>query len=138
MMTNIEPILVQMVGESRADENWSEEHYCDFLIEYCDELTPDSLTDYLFIGEDADLLTGAVALVALRLAGCDELRSGDESRWAKLRGFAEQSDYQELATMAEWALSVLDEETYHLEQLWSVLLFVYDLYCPEVEQLRLF
>jgi hypothetical protein len=137
-MTNIEPILVQMVGESSADENWSEAHYCDFLIEYHDELTPANLTHYLFIGEDADLLTGAVALVALRLAGCDELRSGDESRWAKLRGFAEQSDYPELASMAEWALSVLDEETYHLEQLWSVLLFVYDLYCPDVEQLRLF
>lgn len=135
---SIEPILMEMVAESRAAENWSEAQYCDYLIEYCDELTPDSLTHYLFIGEDADLLTGAVALVALRLAGCGEIRSGDESRWAKLRGFAEQSGYPELASMAEWALSVLDEETYHLEQMWSVLLFVYDLYCPEVEQLRLF
>ena len=137
-MTNIEPILMELIDESSADENWSEAQYCDYLIEYHDELTPDSLTHYLFVGEDADLLTGAVALLGLRLCGCDELRSGDESRWAKLRGFAEQSDYPELASMAEWALSVLDEETYHLEQLWSVLLFVYDLYCPDVEQLRLF
>jgi hypothetical protein len=135
---SIEPILMELIDESSADENWSEAQYCDYLIECHDELTPANLTHYLFIGEDADLLTGAVALLALRLAGCDELRSGDESRWAKLRGFAEQSDYPELATMAEWALSMLDEETYHLEQLWSVLLFVYDLYCPDVEQLRLF
>lgn len=137
-MTNIEPILMELVDESRADENWSEAHYCDYLIEYHDELTIDGLTDYLFTGEDAELLTGAVALLALRLAGCGEPRSGDDSRWSKLRGFAEQSDYLELAFMAEWALSVLDEETYHLEQLWSVLLFVYYLYQPDVEQLRLF
>jgi hypothetical protein len=134
---DIEPILMEMVDESHADENWSEYHYADFLTEY-PQLTINSLTDYLFVGEDPELMTGAITLIGMLVGGCGEIRSGDESRWAKLRGFAEQSDYPELASMAEWALSVLDEETYHLEQLWSVLLFVYDLYCPEVEQLRLF